>query len=138
LYNNNQGIQDKFIQYWVHIAKKFSNNKYVMGFVPINEPQTGIDNFLQAVYHIYDGKADKDTLQPLYARIYKEAMKVASNSSIMHFEPVIFPDVIFYPFLSPPLGMHLMNPIRNVSFTKPPGAEIGSPRHSLNGHTYCC
>jgi hypothetical protein len=60
IYNNNEGMQDKFVAFWVHVAKKFANNKYVMGFDPLNEPTTGIDNLLQAVYHIWDDKIDKD------------------------------------------------------------------------------
>jgi hypothetical protein len=26
----------------------------------------------------------------------------------------------------------------SLGFTKPPGGEIGSKRHVLNDHTYCC
>jgi hypothetical protein len=26
LYNNQHGIQDKFVKFWVHVSKKFANN----------------------------------------------------------------------------------------------------------------
>jgi aryl-phospho-beta-D-glucosidase BglC (GH1 family) len=49
LLDNNQGIQDKFVAYWVHVAKRFANNKFVMGFDPLNEPNQGNDNYLRSI-----------------------------------------------------------------------------------------
>lgn len=49
----------------------------------------------------------------------------ASKSSIMYFEPGQFPDAL--------LGF-----VFQLGFKTPPGAEIGSPNHVLNDHTYCC
>ena len=46
----------------------------------------------------------------------------------MWFEPVQEPDV---------LGV-LGGLVFHVGFEKPPGGDIGSNRHVLNDHTYCC
>lgn len=48
--------------------------------------------------------------------------------SIMWFEPATFPDI---------LGV-AGGKVFPVGFKTPPGGEIGSPRHVLNDHTYCC
>jgi hypothetical protein len=46
----------------------------------------------------------------------------------MFFEPSQFPDTIGI------LGGFVFN----LGFTAPPGGEIGSSKHVLNDHTYCC
>lgn len=38
LYDNIDGMQDKFIAYWDVVSKKFAGNKYVIGYDPLNEP----------------------------------------------------------------------------------------------------
>lgn len=38
LYNNKDGLRDKFIAYWDKTSARFSNNPYVVGFDPLNEP----------------------------------------------------------------------------------------------------
>ena len=49
-------------------------------------------------------------------------------SQQMWFEPTTMPDEIgvFGGYVFP------------VGFEKPPGGEIGSDKHVLNAHTYCC
>ena len=46
LYDNNQGIQDKFVGFWAEVAKKFASNQYIMGFDVLNEPYIAINNLL--------------------------------------------------------------------------------------------
>jgi hypothetical protein len=94
LYDNTEGLQDKFVNYWVHVANRFAKNKYVMGFDPLNEPTVSFDNLLEVADQLRQGRTDKSLLQPLFSRIYKEAYKAANNDSIMIFEPVVFPDVV--------------------------------------------
>ena len=36
------------------------------------------------------------------------------------------------------LGTSYLSLVKPVGYTKPPGKEIGSARHALNAHTYCC
>ena len=41
LYNNVDGLQDKFVDFWNHTSAAFAGNPYVVGFDPINEPFPG-------------------------------------------------------------------------------------------------
>lgn len=134
IYDNKGGLQDKFVNFWVHVAKRFANNKYVMGFDPLNEPTVSMDNLFNAVDHLSKGEMDKTVLQPLFARLHKEAYQAANPNSIMVFEPVVFPDVVAVKVL----GVQILDLVRAVGFNKPPGGEVNSTNHALNAHTYCC
>lgn len=78
------------------------------------------------------GHMDRNLLQPMYARIF-EKIKAASPDQIMMFEPPLFPDFLGFSVLG-----HQVDYFPAVGFTKPPGAEVNSPNHALNFHTYCC
>jgi hypothetical protein len=95
MYNNDSGIQDKFIAFWVHVAKRFARNKYVIGFDPLNEPEIAPNNFYNYVRHkFFGGKyGDKEEFAPFFSRIYKEALQTASKDSIMYFEANNWPDI---------------------------------------------
>lgn len=41
LYNNKHGLLDKFKNYWIEIAKTFTQNPYVLAYEIINEPWPG-------------------------------------------------------------------------------------------------
>ena len=41
LYNNKDGLRDKFIAFWDKSSARFSRNPYVVGFDPLNEPSIG-------------------------------------------------------------------------------------------------
>ena len=73
------------------------------------------------------GALDADKLAPMYAEI-NARYEANDPESIMWFEPATFPDVV---------GA-FGGKIFPVGFKTPPGGEIGSPRHVLNDHTYCC
>ena len=73
------------------------------------------------------GHFDKTYLTPLYENIYNKA-KVHDSSKQMWFEPVPFPDEVGF----------LSGYVFPVGFEAPPGAAIGSDKHVLNDHTYCC
>lgn len=129
LYNNKHGLQDKFIAYWEKTSARFSKNKYVVGFDPLNEPYPG-NNFANIGLN-KPGVVDETLLQPMYAKIF-EKYQAAGGNNAMWFEPVQVPDEI-----PSPDGEHggWQFP---VGFTTPPGADIGSNKHVLNDHTYCC
>ena len=38
LYENTDGLQDLFAEYWKKVATRFRNNPHVLGFELINEP----------------------------------------------------------------------------------------------------
>jgi endoglycosylceramidase len=64
LYQNKYGIQDRFIEYWDLLSRKFTSNKYVIGYDPINEPWPA--NFYKDFSLFYkQTKFDKEFLFPL-------------------------------------------------------------------------
>ena len=69
LYNNERGTGDKFALYWRTIAKKFANNYYVMGFDPLNEPTTAVNNFPAMLSGIFGGNGDRDNLGKLFVKV---------------------------------------------------------------------
>jgi hypothetical protein len=72
LYYNETGLTDKFVNYWKAVANKFANNKFVIGYDPLNEPFPS--NFLKNTSLVFEpGLFDKVGLEPIYSRIFKEA-----------------------------------------------------------------
>lgn len=63
----------------------------------------------------------------MYERTF-EAYQKNDPESIMWFEPGTFPDI----------WKRFGGIITEAGFEKPPGGEIGSSKHVLNDHTYCC
>ena len=124
LFNNKKGLQDKFVSYWDHVSRRFANNAYVVGYDPLNEPWTA---FARDPKLLYPGHMDKQYLAPMYTKIYEKYQSHDTNQQ-MWFEPVPMPDEI---------GV-LSGYVFPVGFETPPGGEIGSDKHVLNDHTYCC
>ena len=125
LFNNDYGLLDAFEAYWDHTSARFANNPYVVGYDPINEPFPG--NPGKDPYLLIPGHFDKTKLAPLYERLFAKYQSHDTNQQ-MWFEPVPFPDEI---------GV-LSGMVFPVGFSTPPGADIGSSKHVLNDHTYCC
>lgn len=64
LYQNKQGVQDRFLDYWNVVSKKFATNEFVVGYDPINEPWPA--NFYKDFSLFYDQtKFDREHLFPL-------------------------------------------------------------------------
>jgi endoglycosylceramidase len=125
LVTNAHGVQDAFVNFWDRVTERFAGNNYVVGYDPLNEPFPG--NPTRDLSLTWPGKFDREYLQPLYSKIYTNAKKHDSTKHLW-FEPVPFPDEMGI------FGGYVFN----TGFTEPPGAEIGSPYHALNDHTYCC
>ena len=125
LFSNKNGLQDKFISYWDHTSARFAKNPYVVGYDPLNEPLVG--NPLHNLFMEVPGVADEKILGPLYAKIF-DKYKKNDDKAVMWFEPPPQPDTL------PVDG----GTVAHVGFQTPPGAQIGSPNHVLNEHTYCC
>lgn len=125
LWHNVDGLNDKFVAYWNKTSERLSNNKYVVGYDPFNEPFMG--NFLKEPELLVPGHFDKTYLAPLYSKLYDQ-YQINDPGSLMWFEPTPFPDE---------MGV-LGGKVFPVGFEVPPGGEIGSPYHVLNDHTYCC
>ena len=124
-FNNKDGVQDKFVNYWDHVSAKFANNPYVVGYDPFNEPFPG--NPASDPMLLVPGHFDKTYLAPMYTNIYNKA-QTHDTSKQMWFEPVPFPDEVGF----------LSGYVFPVGFETPPGGDIGSDKHVLNDHTYCC
>lgn len=133
-FKNSQGSLDAFTRFWYHIAAKLGDNKYVIGFDPLNEPiGSAKDPFNFVKMLLVEGVLDRENLEPMYAKIFN-ALYAANNHSIIYFEPYVFPDIL--PFKV--AGLQVSKLVRPVGFTTPPGGQFGSVNHALNGHTYCC
>ena len=119
------GLQDKFISYWDHVAARFAKNPYVVGYDPLNEPFPA--NPARDPMLFWPGHMDKKYLSPMYAKLF-ERYQAHDPEQSMWFEPGPFPDSFgfFGGFIFP------------VGFESPPGGEKGSDKHVLNVHTYCC
>ena len=66
---NKSGFQDKFIEYWDEVAKRFSGNEYVVGYDPLNEPFPGDPT--REFMNLYPGYFEGKYLQPLYAKLFE-------------------------------------------------------------------
>ncbi len=132
LYNNKDGLRDKFVAFWDKSSARFSNSPYVVGFDPINEPQIG--NWFKDLKLLIPGNMDRHELQPLYEEIF-EKYYANSKDTVMWFEPQTFLNVLGLPFFE---NGTFPNIIFESGFTNPPGAEFGSVNHVFNDHTYCC
>eukprot|EP00347_Sterkiella_histriomuscorum_P013225 403365531 len=125
IYENIDGFQDKFVNYWTELGRRFANNPYVVGFDPLNEPMPhAFDN---PNYVLQDGLFDKEILQPLYKRVY-DAFSQTDKTKVMFFEPSQQGDMS-----GNDGGM-----VIPVGFTQPPGGSDKQATHTLNDHSYCC
>ena len=120
-YNNENGIQDKFIEFWKVVVKYFKNNEYVIGYDFWNEPFTG--GMFQSLKNIIPGRADKKFLLPLYRKLERSLREIDDNY-ISFFENTFFPDT--YPFLG---GLTLSGMKEKPSEKFP---------FVYNTHSYCC
>ena len=123
-YHNHVNIADRYVDYWAYVSKELSDNPYVIGFDPFNEPAPSAGSMQELFSVLFPGNFDNNQLNPLYERINAKYME-ASPSNIMYFEPGQFPDA---------LGGYVFH----VGFQTPPGGRIASPNHVLNDHAYCC
>jgi len=73
LVTNKDGLQDKFVSFWNRVTDRFAGNDYVVGYDPLNEPFPG--NPTKELSNLWPGNFDKKYLQPMYAKIFENAMK---------------------------------------------------------------
>lgn len=130
IYDNKYQMQDKFLAYWLQVAKSLSANPYVVGFDPINEPGPGFESISDTITNLLPGQFDANKLNPMYEKIFAK-LKSVSTKNVMWFEPCQFPDGVG-------IGVPGYPGVFNVGFKKPPGGVIGSANHILNDHAYCC
>jgi hypothetical protein len=90
-----------------------TQNPYVVGFDPLNEPFPG--KVARYPSLLLPGNADRQLLAPMYTRLF-ETYQANDPSSVMWFEPFMFPDILG-------VGPY---PVIPVGFDNPPGGDIGS------------
>ena len=126
-YDNENGLLDKFINFWSVVAQKFKNSEYVIGYDIWNEPFPGglYDDPLKM---ISPGKADDAQLLPFYRKIDSSLRKIDPEFLLM-FEPMPFPDYIqLFSDIS----------IRGRFSEAPLQSENLKQKQMLNYHSYCC
>jgi len=84
-YSEFQYLQDHYIDMWQHVAERFSNNPYVIGYDLMNEPWGGdlLKTFITGDFEKYQLSAFYDRLIP--------AMREADPDAYIFFEPAPAP-----------------------------------------------
>jgi endoglycosylceramidase len=123
-YENENGIQDKFIDFWRVVANEFKKNPYIIGLDYWNEPWPG--NLFMSTYPLIPGYVDNYILAPFYRRL-DEAVREFDHEFISLYEPVPFPDTL--PFF----GGISVGSFKEIPLNKTPRKY-----QALNMHSYCC
>jgi endoglycosylceramidase len=85
LYNNVNGFQDAFHQFWTTIATQFGTRGSVLAYELINEPWSG--DIYKNPLNFLSGYAGAKNLMPLYDNAYDQIRNIDKNTIIMY-EPV--------------------------------------------------
>ena len=85
-YNNINGVQDKFLEFWKVVSKRFASNEYVIGYDPFNEPWPA-NIYYEPSYLYKPGKFDKEVLQPLYKKVHA-AIRSNDDEKVIFFEAI--------------------------------------------------
>ena len=125
LYTNQDGLMDKFMDFWSVVAERFAANDNVIGYDILNEP------WAANLYHdkslfLKPESFDRDLLYPMSVRA-NQVVREKDTEGIIFFEPAQFPDTL-------PFAGGIVYP---VGFPDSPGGASDT-KQSLNDHTYCC
>lgn len=123
-YNNENGVQDKFIDFWKVLASTFKDNKYIIGYDLWNEPWSG--KLWTDLRYLWPGHADKLEALPFYQKLDAELREIKSDFVGMY-QPIPFPDTV-------PLFAGYTFP----SFAEMPAGKDKLQYQVLNVHSYCC
>lgn len=85
LYANENGVQEKFMDYWTVVASFFKDNKHVIGYDILNEPWPA-NLYHEIKYLLEPHLFDKEKLFPLAKKANDTIRKVDENK-IIFFEP---------------------------------------------------
>lgn len=127
LYDNENGLLDKFINFWKVLAKKFKDSEYILGYNVWNEPAPGglYDTPLSL---LFPARANDKQLLPFYRALDFQIRKIDPEYTLM-FEPNAWPDFI-------PLIRKNMEP---DAFSEAPlRSKALSQKQAYNYHSYCC
>ena len=84
-YNNTQGLQDYYAQFWAEAARRFAKFPYVIGYELLNEPWPG--DVYEHISIIAPVNAYKQNLEPLYDKLSK-AIRTEDPDHLIFFESV--------------------------------------------------
>lgn len=85
LYDNKNGLRDKFARFWGYVAEQFKDSEDIIGYELINEPWAG--NIYQNPTLLIPGIADREKLGPMYDQINTEIRK-HDEDRLIFFESV--------------------------------------------------
>lgn len=123
-YDNENGIIDKFIEFWKVMTLTFKDNKYIIGYDIWNEPWPG--SLWATPSNLWPGHASKKQAIPFYKKV-DAAIRTIKPDYISLFEPIPFPDTV------PLFGGHTFK-----SFDEMPAGKDKLQYQALNLHAYCC
>ena len=96
-YTNHQYLQDHYINMWRHVAARFRDNPYVIGYDVMNEPWGG-----DVVKTIVTGDFEKFQLSAFYER-FIPAMREVDPDAYLFLEPAPAPVTFGAPSRLPPM-----------------------------------
>jgi len=123
LYSNENGLLDKYIDFWKVLANRFKGNDYVLGYDLWNEPFPGglYDNIFE---NLRPGNSDDKQLLPFYRKI-DQSLREIDDDYILMFEPNPFPDTL------PILNWRFRGTFSEVPLNN-------TDKQMFNYHSYCC
>ena len=121
-YLNKANIQDKFVEFWKTVLKRFKNNEYILGYDLWNEPAPG--GPMEDIKAMIPGRPDIKDILPVYRKVEAELREIQSDY-ILFFENTPVPDTL------PIFGGLFLGKMAD----KPGGDEVPQV---YNFHTYCC
>ena len=129
LYNNNQGILDRFGEFWRLIASKLRDYPNVLGYELLNEPWLGavpleFKDFTpnNPNWDLWFPKvSDRRNLVPTYRKLH-DYIRSVDNNTIIFFEPAT--------------GGNFLH-AWPVGFEEGPGGVEYNDRQALSYHVYC-
>ena len=122
LYDNENGVQDAFVDFWAAVANRFAGNPAVLGYEILNEPFLG--DLLQHPSLLEAGEADRRNLAPLYARVH-DAIRRVDDQHIILYEPTVG------------ISATPVAAISHTGFSAGPGGAAYNDRQLLSYHAYC-
>ncbi|XP_023338628.1 endoglycoceramidase [Eurytemora carolleeae] len=109
LYQNYDGLLDRFVEFWGKVAERFSENEYILGYEIMNEPWCG--NTYEEPELLIPGVADNRYLQPMYDAV-NDRIREHDQTHLIFFESVTWEIAGIgetYGFAHPPGGDDFKN-----------------------------
>ena len=91
LYDNENGLRDRFDEYWRTTAAAFADSPYVIGYELMNEPFAG--NVYKDPLLLVPGVADREKLQPMYDTV-NTAIRSVDTKHLILFQGVTWEVVL--------------------------------------------